>query len=216
MGGSHRVKKGLDGVMLRLAVVCCLLYCAILAVTTLGDHVDSLVEETETNLASVGMGHHPSATQACACCSYFKKGAACYSTKCGDGSGKFCWSPAKPPKGGTKCSKAQMSQTCALPCVIHKVFCRVYLFRRSCWVFRRFQAACREPPMVWVNRCPLPTPRDFFAGAGKAFAFSVFVDWLGDPLHIGISSDDFVLWVNHNDFVVLVGGIFSSPVAVDN
>merc|ERR1711979_63637 len=56
----------------------------------------------------------------------------------------------------------------------------------------------------------------FFAGAGETFAFSVFVDWLGDPLHIGISSNDFVLWVNHNDFVVLVGGVFSSPVAVDN
>ena len=56
----------------------------------------------------------------------------------------------------------------------------------------------------------------FFAGAGEAFAFSVFVDWLGDPLHIGISSDDFVLWVNHDDFVVLVGTVFGSPVAVDD
>jgi len=56
----------------------------------------------------------------------------------------------------------------------------------------------------------------FLAGAGETFEFSVFVDWLGDPLHVGVSSDDFVLWVYHYDLVVLVGTVFSSPVAVDD
>jgi len=56
----------------------------------------------------------------------------------------------------------------------------------------------------------------FFAGAGETFEFSVFVDWLGDPVHVGVSSDDLVVWIDHDDFVVLVGGVFSGPVAVDN
>jgi len=56
----------------------------------------------------------------------------------------------------------------------------------------------------------------FFTGAGKTFKFSVFVDWLGDPVHVGISSDDLVVRVDHDNLVVLVGGIFSSPVTVDN
>jgi hypothetical protein len=56
----------------------------------------------------------------------------------------------------------------------------------------------------------------FFTGAGETFKFSVFVDWLGDPVHVGVSSDDLVVWIDHDDFVVLVGGIFSGPVTVDN
>jgi len=56
----------------------------------------------------------------------------------------------------------------------------------------------------------------FLAGAGKTFEFSVFVDWLGDPVHVGVSSDDLVHWVDHDDFVVLVGTVFSGPVAVDD
>jgi len=56
----------------------------------------------------------------------------------------------------------------------------------------------------------------FLAGRGETFEFSVFVDWLGDPLHVGVSSDDFVLWVNHYHFVVLVGTVLSGPVAVDD
>jgi len=54
------------------------------------------------------------------------------------------------------------------------------------------------------------------AGTGEALELSVLVDWLGDPLHVWVSSDDLVDWVNHHYLVVLVGGVLSGPVAVDD
>jgi len=72
--------------------------------------------------ANEAAGHHPTADQACACCHHFKKKSVCYSMKCGDGSGEFCWSPGKPigkkyQKGIKKCSGAQKKEQCQLPCV---------------------------------------------------------------------------------------------------
>merc|ERR1711972_90684 len=42
------------------------------------------------------------------------------------------------------------------------------------------------------------------AGRGEALELSVLVHWLGDPLHVWVSSDDLVHWVDHHDLVVLV------------
>merc|ERR1712146_822496 len=36
--------------------------------------------------------HHKGADQACACCHHFRPAAECYSMRCGDHSGNYCWS----------------------------------------------------------------------------------------------------------------------------
>merc|ERR1712023_3354 len=63
-----------------------------------------LLEET------VGVGHHPTADMACACCKKFQPSStSCSWVNCNDGSGKFCWDPNG---GGTACTAAQESGTC--------------------------------------------------------------------------------------------------------
>lgn len=87
----------------------------------------SLEEVTSAEFA----GHHKSPQQACACCHHFKPKAECYSMKCGDGSGEFCWSPSSRGihwgwgavgkksyrAGADECSAHDKAQQCQLPCV---------------------------------------------------------------------------------------------------
>ncbi|CAD7936305.1 unnamed protein product [Amoebophrya sp. A25] len=49
------------------------------------------------------MAHHDTAAEACQACQTNESGATCYSGKCGDGSGKFCWSTST-QTGFTLCS----------------------------------------------------------------------------------------------------------------
>lgn len=87
----------------------------------------SMEEVTSAEFA----GHHPSPDQACACCHHFKPEATCYSMKCGDGSGDFCWSPTQKGihwgwgaigkksyrNGASECTSTQKAKVCMLPCV---------------------------------------------------------------------------------------------------
>lgn len=52
--------------------------------------------------------------------------------------------------------------------------------------------------------------------SSQASVFSVLVDWVTDPVVSSIVSDGIVGWVNKNDFVVLVGGVFIDPVGVQD
>lgn len=52
--------------------------------------------------------------------------------------------------------------------------------------------------------------------SSQASVFSVLVDWVTDPVVSSIVSDGIVGWVNKNDFVVLVGGVFIDPVRVQD
>lgn len=51
------------------------------------------------------------------------------------------------------------SRTHGSPCYHRQQ--NVYRFLRSDRVLFLFHAALLEPPIVWVNLCPLPRPRDF-------------------------------------------------------
>jgi len=87
----------------------------------------SMEEVTSAEFA----GHHPTPDQACACCHHFKPTATCYSMKCGDGSGDFCWSPTQKGihwgwgtigkksyrNGASECTSEQKAKVCLLPCV---------------------------------------------------------------------------------------------------
>lgn len=43
---------------------------------------------------------------------------------------------------------------------------------------------------------------------------SVLLDWFGDPLGVGISSDSFMEWINENKLKKFVCGIFANPVRI--
>lgn len=45
---------------------------------------------------------------------------------------------------------------------------------------------------------------------------SVLVDWFGDPLGVGISSDSFMEWINEDDLKKFVCGIFTNPVGIQD
>ena len=55
----------------------------------------------------------------------------------------------------------------------------------------------------------------FLAGRSETPGFSVLVGWFSDPLHGWVTSDDFVVGVDHEDFVVFVGRVLSNPVRVE-
>lgn len=46
--------------------------------------------------------------------------------------------------------------------------------------------------------------------------FPVFVDWLGDPLGVRISSDGFMEWINEDNLKEFVRGIFTNPVRIQD
>lgn len=54
------------------------------------------------------------------------------------------------------------------------------------------------------------------AGGGKAASLAVLVDGVDDPVDAGIDADGLVLRVDHDDLVVLVGGVLVDPVRVED
>lgn len=60
----------------------------------------------------------------------------------------------------------------------------------------------------------LVQPPALLSGGGQSSAFSVLVDWLDDPIDLGISSNGLVLRVDEDDLEVLVGGVLVDPVGV--
>jgi hypothetical protein len=55
-----------------------------------------------------------------------------------------------------------------------------------------------------------------FSGSGESSEFSVFMDWVADPVDSSVVSDGVVSGVNTNHFEKLVGSVFSDPVRVQN
>merc|ERR1711959_687621 len=98
---------------------------------TAGDGDDDSELSLDDVTSAEFAGHHKSPDQACACCHHFKPAAECYSMKCGDGSGEFCWSPTSKGihwgwgaigkksyrAGADECSASQKNKVCKLPCV---------------------------------------------------------------------------------------------------
>lgn len=56
----------------------------------------------------------------------------------------------------------------------------------------------------------------FLSSGGKTTKFTVFVDWLGDPLDFRMSSDGLVEGIDKDNLEELVGGVLSNPVRVQN
>jgi len=56
----------------------------------------------------------------------------------------------------------------------------------------------------------------FLSSGGQTSEFSVFVDWLGDPVKSWVISDGSVTRVNHDDFEEFVSGVLSNPVRVED
>ena len=54
------------------------------------------------------------------------------------------------------------------------------------------------------------------AGSGQSTSFAVLVDWLDDPVDTRVLADSLVLWVDKDDFVVLVGRVLVDPVGVED
>jgi len=54
------------------------------------------------------------------------------------------------------------------------------------------------------------------AGGGEATALAVLVDGVDDPVDAGIAANGFVLGVDEDDFVVLVGRVLVDPVRVED
>lgn len=50
----------------------------------------------------------------------------------------------------------------------------------------------------------------------KTTKFSVLLDTSGNPLVFWVVSDGIVLWVHKDNFEVLVGGVFTDPIGVEN
>lgn len=50
------------------------------------------------------------------------------------------------------------------------------------------------------------------SSGGESSLLTVLVDWLGDPLELGISADGLVEGIDQDDLVELVGGILGNPV----
>jgi len=54
------------------------------------------------------------------------------------------------------------------------------------------------------------------ASGGEASHFPVLVDALGDPLRLGVVADGVVVGVDEDDLEVLVGGVLTNPVRVQD
>jgi len=67
-----------------------------------------------------------------------------------------------------------------------------------------------------VESVTLAQTSALLASSGKTTGLAVLVDWGDDPVDAGITADSLVLWVNENDFVVLVGRVLVDPVRVED
>ena len=54
------------------------------------------------------------------------------------------------------------------------------------------------------------------ADGSKTSLFSMGVLGGDDPVDLGVTADNLVGWVNHNNFVELVGGVLTNPVRVED
>lgn len=67
-----------------------------------------------------------------------------------------------------------------------------------------------------VESVTLAQTSALLAGSGETTGLAVLVDWGDDPVDASITTNGLVLWVNEDDFVVLVGRILVDPVGVEN
>ena len=56
----------------------------------------------------------------------------------------------------------------------------------------------------------------FLASCCKTTSFTVLVDRVDNPIDAGVSANCFVLWVDADDFEVLVGRILVDPVGIED
>ena len=54
------------------------------------------------------------------------------------------------------------------------------------------------------------------AGRGQTAHLTMLVDWVDDPVDAWVAADGLVLWVDEDDFVVLVRAVLVDPVAVEH
>lgn len=54
------------------------------------------------------------------------------------------------------------------------------------------------------------------ASCGETTALAVLVDCVDDPVDAWVAADGLVLWVDHDDLEVLVGGVLVDPVGVED
>jgi len=64
--------------------------------------------------------------------------------------------------------------------------------------------------------CALAVTTVLGAGRGESPEFSVLHDRSDDPVDSWVTTDGLVLWVNEDDFEVLVGGVLADPVRVEH
>ena len=63
---------------------------------------------------------------------------------------------------------------------------------------------------------PLAKSTSLASGTGESTALAVLVDRVDDPVDARIVADLLVVWVNHDHFVVLHGGVLVDPIGVQN
>ena len=56
----------------------------------------------------------------------------------------------------------------------------------------------------------------FAPGGGQSTHFTMFVRWCHDPVDTGIVADDFVLWIDKNNFEIFESSILVDPVRVQD
>ena len=56
----------------------------------------------------------------------------------------------------------------------------------------------------------------FFSSRSLTFHFSVFMDWVTDPVDSSIISNGIMHGINTNNFVIFMSSIFSYPIGVQN
>ena len=52
------------------------------------------------------------------------------------------------------------------------------------------------------------------ASCRESSEFTMLVDSLAEPVYSGVTTDDLVLWVHHDDFIELVDRVLTHPVGV--
>jgi hypothetical protein len=67
-----------------------------------------------------------------------------------------------------------------------------------------------------VESMTLAQTSALLASSGETTGFTVLVNWGDDPVDASITTDGLVLWVDEDDFVVLVGRVLVDPVGVEN
>jgi len=67
-----------------------------------------------------------------------------------------------------------------------------------------------------VESVTLAQTSALLASSGETTGLTVLVDWGDDPVDTSITTDGLVLWVDEDDFIVLVGRVLVNPVGVKN